>query len=192
MIALHDFLFTSIWNCAIRTFRICILYLTILKPFIPLGDKMFLSVFIFILVFLLIIFCSYKKRLHLFEILFIWMTVWLITHSISSILIVNFELLSLSRSQSHFWTHFFKRLLLYPLIIIIFFDFYLRIRNRIGKIALLTINICFMISVEFLFIFLGVFKNKKFHVHHSLMEWTFTVLLTYLLWTWYRKKRLMR
>lgn len=153
---------------------------------------MILSVFIFIMIFLLIVFCNYKKRLHLFEILFIWMTVWLVTHSVSSILIVNLELLSLSESQSDFWTHFFKRLLLYPLIIIIFFDFYLKIRNRIGKIALLTFNICFMSSLEFLFIFLGVLKNKKFYIHHSLVEWTVTVVLTYILWIWYRNRCLMR
>jgi hypothetical protein len=154
---------------------------------------MILSYFIFILVFLLIVFCNYKKRLRLFEILFIWMTVWLITHSVSSIFIVNLELLSLAKSKSDFWTHFFKRLLLYPLIIIFFFEFYLRIRNQFGKIALLTFNICFMSSLEFLFIFLGVIKkDREFHIYHSLMEWTFTVVLTYILWTWYRKQRLMR
>ncbi len=153
---------------------------------------MILAVFVFILVFLLIIFCNYKKKLHLFEILFIGMTVWLITHSVSSILIVNLELLSLSNSKSDFWTHFFKRLLLYPLIVIIFFDMYLRFRSRIGKVVLLFCNICFMSSLEFLFIFLGVLKNKNFNIHHSLMEWTFTVALTFILWNWYRKQRLMR
>lgn len=153
---------------------------------------MILSVFMFILIFLLIVFCNYKKRLHLFEILFIWMTVWLVTHSASSILIVNLKLLSLSENQSDFWTHFLKRFLLYPLIIIIFFDYYLEIRDRIGKIALLIFNICFMSSLEFLFIFLGVLKNEKFYVHHSLVEWTVTVVLTYILWIWYRNQRLMR
>jgi hypothetical protein len=153
---------------------------------------MTLSIFIFILLILFITFCSYKKRLHLFEIFFIWMTVWLITHSLSSILIVNFESLSLSNKQSDFWTHFFKRLLLYPLIIIFFFDIYLRIKNHIGKIALLIFNICVMSSLEFLFIYLGVLKNKKYSIMDSLTEWIFTILLTLILWQWYRKKRLMR
>ncbi|PKG24400.1 hypothetical protein CWS01_07255 [Niallia nealsonii] len=153
---------------------------------------MILSIFIFILVFLLILFCTYRKRLHLFEIFFIWMTVWLITHSVSSILIVNFEMLSLSENQGDFWTHFFQRLLLYPLIIIIFFDVYLRIKNRIGKIVLLIFNICVISSFEFLFIFLGVLKNKKFTITDSLTEWTFTISLAFILWQWYRKKRLMR
>lgn len=153
---------------------------------------MILSIFIFILIFLFFLFCTYRKRLHLFENFFIWMTVWLITHSISSILIVNLEMLSLSKNQCNFWTHFFKRLLLYPLIIIIFFDVYLRIKSRIGKMILLIFNICVISSLEFLFIFLGVLKNKKFTITDSLTEWTFTILLAFILWQWYRKKRLMR
>ncbi|ALC88910.1 hypothetical protein AM500_03170 [Bacillus sp. FJAT-18017] len=153
---------------------------------------MLLSIFSFLLVIFVITFCNYKKILHLYEILFIWMTVWLITHSVSSILIINLELISLSNDKSDFWTHFFKRLLLYPLIIIIFFDLYLRIKNKIGKVTILIINICFMSSLEFLFIFLGVLKNKNFNLNHSLMEWSFTILLTYILWLWYRKKRLKR
>lgn len=153
---------------------------------------MFPSIFFAILIFLFVLFCTYRKRLHLFEIFFIWMTVWLITHSVSSILIVNLEWLSLSENQGDFWTHFFKRLLLYPLIIIIIFDFYLRIKNRIGKIALLIFNICVLSSLEFIFIFLGVLKNKNFTITDSLTEWSFTILLTFILWQWYRKKRLMR
>src|ERR1700719_2236559 len=92
------------------------------------------SLFIFALVLLTISFCCYKKRLHLFEIFFIWMTVWLITHSVSSILIVNLRVLDLSQKYSYFWIHFFKRLLLYPLIIVIFFDISLRIKNILLKI----------------------------------------------------------
>ena len=57
---------------------------------------------------------------------------------------------------------------------------------------LLIFNICVISSLEFLFIFLGVLKNKKFTITDSLTEWTFTILLAFILWQWYRKKRLMR
>jgi hypothetical protein len=60
--------------------------------------------------------------------------------------------------------------------------------NRNGKIVLLIFNICVMSSLEFLFIFLGVLKNKKFTITDSLTEWTFTILLAFFLWQWYRKK----
>jgi hypothetical protein len=153
-----------------------------------LGDVMVPSIFFFVLIFLFIIFCIYRKRLHLFEIFYIWMTVLLITHSVSTILIVNFEILNLPENQGDFWAHFFEIVFLYPLLITIFFDVYLRIMNRNGKIVLLIFNICVMSSLEFLFIFLGVLKNKKFTITDSLTEWTFTILLAFFLWQWYRKK----
>lgn len=153
---------------------------------------MVLSLFILVLIFLVIIFCHYKKALHLYEILFIWMTVWLITHSVSSILIVNLELFDLSTNKSGFWTHFFKRFLLYPLLIIIFFDFYVKIKNHLGKYTILLISIFTMSAVEFLFIHLGILKNKNFHIFDSLLEWTFTIMLTFILWLWYRNNRLKR
>jgi hypothetical protein len=153
---------------------------------------MILSLFIFILVLLIIIFCSYKKKLHLFEIIFIWMTVWLITHSVSSILIANLKVLALSPNLSDFWVHFFKRLLLYPLIIVLFFDIYLRINRVPLRIILLCINIVLFTLFEFLFIRLGILINKNFNMGMALIEWTFTILLTYLSWLWYRNNRLMR
>jgi len=149
------------------------------------------SIFFFVLVLLIIIFCSYQKRLHLFEILFIWMTIWLITHSVSSIIIVNFKLIALSQKLSFFWVHFFKRLLLYPLIIIMFFDLYQRISATSFKILTFVSCIFFLSTLEFVFIYLGILINNKFTFFHALIEWSFTILLTYLSWIWYRNKRLM-
>lgn len=110
---------------------------------------MILSLFLTVLVVLLMAFCSYKKKLHLFEIFFIWMTVWLLTHSVSSILIINLKVIELSQQKSDFWTHFFKRLLLYPLIVTIFFDLYLRGKTRFFRILTICINIFVMVIMEY-------------------------------------------
>lgn len=153
---------------------------------------MIISLFLYILIILLIIFCIYKKRLHLFEIIFIGMTVWLITHSVSSIIIVNLKLFDLSKELSNFWTHFFKRLILYPLIIIIFFDLSIRVQSKIEKTFILLVNIIILSMLEFLFIRVGVLINHNFTILDSLLEWGFTVILTYFSWLWYRNKRLLR
>lgn len=153
---------------------------------------MILSLFLYILVLLIILFCSYKKKLHLFEILFIWMTIWLITHSVTSIFIANLKLVELPQVQSKFWVHFFKRLLLYPLLIITFFDLYVRVKGNLLKVALLGVSIVVPALLEFLFFYLGIIVNKGFNFGMALMEWTFTILLTYFSWLWYRNKRLMR
>jgi hypothetical protein len=153
---------------------------------------MILSVFIFLLVLLIMIFCSYKKRLHLFEIFFIWMTVWIITHTVSTIIMVNLNYVELSRTLPRFWTHFFKRFLLYPLIIVIFFDLFVRVEKTLLKIFLFAAAIVLLAILEFTFINLGVLINKNYNMGKSLVEWTFTLLLTYLSWLWYRHKCLAR
>jgi hypothetical protein len=153
---------------------------------------MILSLFLYILVLLIILFCSYKKKLHLFEILFIWMMIWLITHSVTSIFIANLKLVDLPQVQSKFWVHFFKRLLLYPLIIITFFDLSVRVKGKVLKAAMIGISIVVSALLEFFFFYIGILVNKGFNFGMALMEWTFTILLTYFSWLWYRYKRLMR
>jgi hypothetical protein len=157
-----------------------------------IGERMIPSLFLYIQVLLIILFCCYKKKLHLFEIFFIWMTIWLITHSVTSIFIANLKVVDLPQDQSKFWVHFFKRLLLYPLIIIAIFDIYVRVKGNLLKAALIGVSIVVPALLEFLFFYLGIIINKGFHFWMALMEWTFTILLTYFSWLWYRYKRLMR
>jgi hypothetical protein len=149
-----------------------------------------LSLFLFILVLFLVYSTMAKRRLHLFEVLFIWMTIWLITHSISSIFITNLEFISLSQRSDLFWLHVLKRLILYPLIIIHFISIYLCLKKRWTKISLFVVNILLMSSLEFFFIAIGVLQNNQhqYKLWMSLMEWTFTLTVTYVSWLWYRKR----
>ncbi|MFJ5760603.1 hypothetical protein ACIQAA_16035 [Neobacillus sp. NPDC093182] len=70
-----------------------------------------LAIFIFLCVLLLIFTVTYKRTLHLFEIIFIGMMVWITTHSVSSILIENLELISISQDLEEFWLHVLTRLI---------------------------------------------------------------------------------
>jgi hypothetical protein len=98
----------------------------------------------------------------------------------------------LPQVQSKFWVHFFKRLLLYPLIIITFFDIYVRVKGKVLKAALIGISIVVPALLEFLFFYFGVLVNKGYTFGMALIDWSFTILLTYFSWLWYRYKRLMR
>nr|WP_263324792.1 hypothetical protein [Neobacillus sp. Marseille-Q6967] len=151
-----------------------------------------LAIFLFIMIFLLIVTFSYRRRLHLFEMMFIWMMVWVITHSVSSIIIENLELVSISQRLDEFWLHVFKRLILYPLIIILFIDFYVRVKSKSKKMATLGLNLLVMVLLERLFIILGVLFSHHFMIWMSVLEWSFTLLITYLSWYWYRKKYISR
>lgn len=95
-----------------------------------IGEPMKLAIFIFLCVLLLIFTVSYKRTLHLFEIIFIGMMVWLTTHSVSSVLIENLELISVSQDLEEFWLHVLTRLILYPLITVLFSDLFIRIHSN--------------------------------------------------------------
>jgi hypothetical protein len=151
-----------------------------------------LAIFIFLFVLLLIFFVTYKKTLHLFEVMFVWMVVWITTHSVSSILMENLERISISQDLEDFWLHVLKRLLLYPLITVLFIDLFVHIRSNPFRIFIIVSNVITMALLELLFIQIGVLISHQYSLRVSIIEWTVTITITYLTWYWYRKKYLMR
>jgi hypothetical protein len=147
-----------------------------------------LAILIFLCVLLLIFTVTYKRTLHLFEIIFIGMMVWITTHSVSSILVENLELISISQDLEEFWLHVLTRLILYPLITVLFIDLFVRIRSKSIRILIFVTNVITMTLLELLNIHLGVIISLQYSMLMSIMEWTFTMSITYLTWYWYRKK----
>jgi hypothetical protein len=157
-----------------------------------IGEPMKLAIFIFLSVILLIFTVTYKRTLHIFEIIFIGMMVWITTHSVSSILVENLELISISQDLEEFWLHVLKRLTAYPLITVLFIDLFNRIKNKLVRILIFVCNVVTLTLLEFLVIHLGVLIRHQYSMWMSIFEWTFTMTITYLTWYWYRKKYLMR
>lgn len=151
-----------------------------------------LSIFIFILLLFLAHTFSVKRKLHIFEVLVIWMTVWLVTHSVSSILITNLGAFSVPRNLEDFWFHLLKRLFLYPLIIVNFIELSLRTTSKLIKAFLLVVNILVLPIPIFLFMKIGVLINNHYSWKTSLVEWAITIAITYSTWFWYRKIYLRR
>jgi hypothetical protein len=148
--------------------------------------KMILSAFWSFYIILLISFCLYKKRLHLFEIIFIWLIVWLVTHSVSTIITINLGYLKISEQPKHFWLHLYNRIILYPLIIVWFIDIQSRFKYK-AKIIIIFSIIILLTLVEHISIWKGVLINKNWNVWYSLIEWIFTFVFVYLSWFWYRR-----
>jgi hypothetical protein len=147
---------------------------------------MILSIFLFVLLMLGITFVVKPKRMNILEILSIWMLVWIITHSVSSIIIVNLQYLIISQKMSLFWTHVFKRLFLYPLIIIWSFDLILKYTSKLMIYIHLFLTVLVLILTEYIFIWIGVLHNKHWNVFYSFIEWSFCILTTYFFWLWFR------
>ena len=153
---------------------------------------MILAITLYIQLLLLLIFLVYPKRLHLYEIFFIWMVVWLITYSIITSLMLNLKIFELSTKITDFWTHFFLVLLLYPLIVTVFFDFYLKISSALLKWGLMGLCTLLLTASQFLLFRLGVLINHNQTFAASYWEWGLSVFFTFICWQWYRKKRLVR
>jgi hypothetical protein len=151
-----------------------------------------LAIFIFLLVLLIILTVTFKRTLHLFEVMFIWMTVWLVTHSISSILIENLELISISQEFDDFWLHVLKRLILYPLITVQLIDLFIKSTSKVIHALIFIMNIIILTLFEFFFIHIGILISHNYSLWVSIIEWTVTITITYLTWYWYRKKYLLR
>lgn len=149
---------------------------------------MVFPLFISITLILVISFCVTSKRMHVFEIFFLWLISWLLTHNIAWLLFVNLQWLKLSTDLGNFWTETLSLLVLYPLLMIWFFDISLLIHNKVKKYALLLLAIFTIASVEFCFIFLDTILKKNWNFACSFIKWTFIVSISYFLWQWYRKK----
>ena len=149
---------------------------------------MVFPIFIAITLLLMISFCVTSKRMHIFEIFFLWMIIWLITHSIAWIVLVNLKWLKLSTDLGNFWTETLGLLILYPILVIWFFDISMLIHHTVKKYALLLLAILTIASVEFCFILLDTIIEKNWNFSYSFIKWAFIVSVSYFLWRWYRKK----
>lgn len=148
---------------------------------------MIISISLFISGILFISLCLTSRKMHLFEVIFLWLVIWLVIHNASSVILMNLELLTLSKELKYFWAHLIKRILLYPLIIIWFFEMTLRISHYFKKLFILLLCVCLLTFGDYLAFFIGVYHHKNWNIGYSLIQWGFIVSISYLFWKWYRK-----
>jgi len=149
---------------------------------------MILPVFLSIMILLLISFCVTSKELHLFEILFLWLTVCLISQTISWILIVNLDLLSVANGRSYFILHAIEKIIIDPLVTITFFDWSKRISHETWKYVFFALTPFALMLIEYIYIWAGVLEKKHWNIGYSFIEWVFLIAVAYRLWQQYRKK----
>lgn len=149
---------------------------------------MIVPVFLSIMLLLLISFCITSKELHLFEILFLWFTICLISQTSSWMLIVNLDFLSVSNGRSYFILHAIEKIIIEPLVTITFFDWSKRISNKTRKYVFLVLTPITLMLIEYIYIWTGVLEKKHWNIGYSFIEWVFIVTVAYWLWHLYRKK----
>jgi hypothetical protein len=137
---------------------------------------------------ILISFCVTPKKMHLFEIIFIWLVVWLLVHPISWIFYVNLTWLKVSTKLGDFWTYLFDHLILIPLLIVIFFEASLKFKSKVAKCILLFLGIFMLMLNEYALFKMEVIHNVNWNIIYSFIEKAFILLVSYFLWMRFRRK----
>jgi hypothetical protein len=147
-----------------------------------------ISVISSITLLILISFCVTPKKMHLFEIIFIWLVVWLLVHPISWIFYVNLTWLKVSTKLGDFWTYLFDHLILIPLLIVIFFEASLKFKSKVAKCILLFLGIFMLMLNEYALFKMEVIHNVNWNIIYSFIEKAFILLVSYFLWMRFRRK----
>ncbi|WP_335443320.1 hypothetical protein [Neobacillus drentensis] len=137
---------------------------------------------------ILISFCVTPKKMHIFEILFIWIVVWLLMHPLSWIIYVNLTWIKVSTKLGDFWAYAFERLLLLPLLIVLFFEISLRFNRKTAKCFILFVAILILMLDEYALLRMGVLQDVKWNIVYSFIGKSFILLVSYFLWMRFRRK----
>lgn len=147
-----------------------------------------ISIIASITLLILISFCVLPKKMHIFEIIFIWIIVCLLLHPLSWIIYVNLEWIKLSTKLRDFWTYAFDRLILLPLLILLFFEVTLRFNRKAAKCTILFVAILLLMFNEYILLKMGVFHDVNWNIAYSVIEKSFILLVSYFLWMRFRRK----
>lgn len=147
-----------------------------------------ISIIASITLLILISFCVTPKKLHIFEIIFIWLVVWLLLHPLSWIIYVNLAWIKVSTKLGNFWTFAIDRLILIPLLIVFFFEITLRLKQKSAKWTILTVAVLILMVNEYALLKMDVFQNVKWNIIYSFIEKAFILFVSYFSWLKFRRK----
>lgn len=133
---------------------------------------------ILIIIMLQIVLIWKSKNLYLIEILTIWLFISTLNQNILDIMISNLELLEITKSQQMFWSSFFNRYLLIPLLVILFVNFYSISKSTINKIFLFFISLLLLTTIDQLVMWVGILKYHRWVTWWSIIGWLCILLAT--------------
>jgi hypothetical protein len=146
-----------------------------------------ISILSSITLLILISFCVTPKKMHIFEIIFIWLVVWLLIHPLSWIIYVNLTWIKVSTKLGDFWTSAIDRLILVPLLVVIFFEATLRFNRKAAKCIIISLAISMLMLGEYALLKMGVLQNVKWNIVYSFIENAFILLVSYISWKRFRR-----
>ncbi|MFT9596287.1 CBO0543 family protein [Mesobacillus sp.] len=125
----------------------------------------------------IIFFMRKKKELHILEILAYWFFASYVAQNFSALFYMNFKNLYIPEKLSFEFSHFISRITLYPLLMVLFLDYYLKANNLVRKLLLMLGFVVLLTSIEWLNHFLGVLVHKNWQFWWSPAIWFAGLLL---------------
>lgn len=125
----------------------------------------------------IIFFMKKKKNLHILEIMAYWFLASYVAQNFSALFYMNFKNIYIPEKLSFEFSHFISRINLYPLIMVLFLDYYLTANNLVKKLLLMTGFVAILTSIEWLNHFLGVLIHRNWQFWWSPAIWFSGLLL---------------
>ncbi|RSD28721.1 hypothetical protein [Mesobacillus subterraneus] len=120
---------------------------------------------------ILLFFIKKKKNLHILEIIAYWMVGSYIGENFSALCYMNFKTLHIPEILTHELSHFLSRNTIYPLVMVLFVDYYLTSSTWFKKSILTVVFVAILTSIEWVNHFLGVLIHVNWQFWWSPAIW---------------------
>lgn len=130
--------------------------------------------------FLLLFICYVyvKKNMNLFEVLVYWFWVSLFGEDFSEIVVTNLKLIVPYRTYQIFWDTMFYYLLLFPMSMIWFLHFYLKINHKGLRIILISVYTLILASMHIIMELAGYVYIVQWKFWWSFVIWLIFIVST--------------
>jgi hypothetical protein len=125
----------------------------------------------------LYVFSKLKNVLHSLEKLVYWMVSSYVYQNFSAICYMNFKTLQIPNDLMLELIHFLNRIVLFPIIMVVFLHFFLLFNTYFRKTLLMLGFIFILFGLEWLADLLGIFKHINWKVWWSIAYWISALLL---------------
>lgn len=125
----------------------------------------------------LIFFIIKKKNLHILEIMVYWLFGSYLFQNFSALCYMNFKTLIVPDVLILELAHFLNRMILFPLLMVIFLDFFIVMKSFLKKVLVYIGFIFLFLALEWLANFLEVLKHVHWRVWWSFSLWPLILLV---------------
>ncbi len=146
---------------------------------------MILSIYITLTLFFVISLFIGKLKLHVLEIVHLWIVNVFINQSIFTITTLNLKLFEVSQSIDLHWVLIFKRLILFPILLIWFVDIFFRVKTMSRWLVILLLNII-LIGDRYITDMLSIMKQTGgWSFWWTAIEWNVIIVCSLVAKKWF-------